>query len=164
MHHISANAFTWKYTMAQRRRWCSLLRFHCAIFRAVCLRTLWKSPKGPQKVPKPTLSHYSHNEKTHFAERGDNTVVCYNIRLLRFSTNERTACKFLTNHLRVCPRFWPINFENRLLSSRPCFWPIGGEAACAEGWARESAGWTKIITPNRSTEEKDYDRNSPDGE
>lgn len=70
----------------------------------------------------------------------------------------------LTNHLRVCRRFWPISFENRLLSSRPRFWPIGGEAACAEGWARESAGWTKIITPNRSTEEKDYDRNSPDGE
>uniref|UniRef100_A0A3Q4NA87 Transposase Tc1-like domain-containing protein n=1 Tax=Neolamprologus brichardi TaxID=32507 RepID=A0A3Q4NA87_NEOBR len=58
-----------------------------------------------EKVPKPTFSHRSHNEKTHFAERGDNTVVCYNTRLLRFSTNERTACKFLTNHLRVCPRF-----------------------------------------------------------
>lgn len=143
MPYISANAITWRYTKAERRRWSSLLRFHCAILRAVYLRTLWKSPKGPQKVPKPTLSHHSHNEKIHSAERGDNTVVCYNTHLLRFSTNERTACKFLTNHLRVCPRFRLISFENRLLSSRPRFWPIGGEAACAEGWARESAGLDK---------------------
>lgn len=134
-------------------------------FFALCDSEPSESPqRAPRKSRNSTLSHHSHNEKTHSAERGDNTVVCYNIRFLRFSTNERTACKFLTNHLRVCPRFWPISFENRLLSSRPHFWPIGGEAACAEGWARESAGWTKIITPNRSTEEKDYDRNTPDGE
>ncbi|KAA8580789.1 hypothetical protein FQN60_013747 [Etheostoma spectabile] len=46
----------------------------------------------------------------------------------------------------------------------PVYKPIRSEAACEEGWALESAGWTKIITLNEveTTGRDKKDRNSTD--